>query len=55
MAKDVQLSALQFGYLGFFFIYYDFDIKTQNFDFSKIIAYKDQNCGVIQKKSVHML
>ena len=45
--KDVKLSALQYGYLGFF-IFFDFHPKTQNVDLKKINAYKEQNLRVIK-------
>ena len=48
MPNDVKLKALQNGRVGFL-IFFDFDPKIQNFNFSKIIAYKIRNFQVIKK------
>ena len=46
-------NALQNGYLVFL-IFFEFDPKTQNLDFSKIIAYKIQNFHDI-KNGIHSI
>ena len=53
-AKRRIINDLQIGYLKFL-IFFDFDPKIGNFDFSKINAYKIQNFQVIQKAGIYVI
>ena len=56
--KNVKVSVLQsefwICYIEFL-IFLDFDTQVQNFDFSKIIAYKIQNFQGIQKTGTYVI
>ena len=45
---------LQSGYIEFL-LFFEFDPKTQNFDFSKVNFYKIQNFRVIQKTGIYVV